>query len=260
MRSCRLVLALALALAAAPAFAYTIYLKDGSRIVAKVKYEVRGSQAIITLPSGTQSSIAADQIDIERTDKANESRLGGTAMVIEGGQATELQQAAPPPPKPKLQDLLRQNEGELRGPVGTAPQPADPDAPLTPAAALRRSEAAKQARQPYPDTALAGELLQLLTGRGATGMAVYRGADARRPLVAFEASSEASVFKAILASSAALLQLQSRRPGAIDGFEVVCETSGGQSGGRFDLTPHLAEEIVSRRYEITRFYVENVKF
>ncbi|MCM2270265.1 MAG: hypothetical protein NDJ75_09195, partial [Thermoanaerobaculia bacterium] len=96
--------------------------------------------------------------------------------------------------------------------------------------------------------------------RGASGVAVYRGGNARKPMLAFETGTEASVFKAILASSATLLQLRGARPGAVDGFEVVCETVSGQSGGRFDLTPELAEAIVSRRYEITRFYVENVQF
>lgn len=258
MRLARSVAALVLALAAGPALAYTIYLKDGSRLIAKDKYVIRGSQAIITLPSGTQTSLAADQIDVPRTEKANESRLGGTAMVIEGGRATELQQAAPPPPKPQLTDLLRQNEGELRGP--STPAPTAGEAPLTPAAALRAREAQERARVPFPDTKLAADMLGILTERGASGVAVYRGGDARRPMLAFETGTEASVFKAIVASSATLLQLRAARPGVVDGFEVVCETVSGQSGGRFDLTPELAEAIVSRRYEITRFYVENVQF
>lgn len=257
MRSARLAALLALALAAGPALAYTIYLKDGSRIVAKEKYELRGDLAILTLPSGTKSSMPADQIDVARTEKANESRLGGTAMVIEGGRATELLQAAAPPAKPKLTDLLRQNEGELRGPVAAAPRA---ETPVTPAAALRARESAQSARAPFPDTALAAEILQILTARGAGGVAVYRGERPTRPMLVFETSTEASVFKAILASSNALLQLRGSRPGAVDGFDVVCESSSGQSGGRFDLTAELADEVVSRRYEITRFYVENVRF
>jgi hypothetical protein len=254
----RLVAALVLAFVAGPAVAYTIYLKDGSRIVARDKYEIQGELAIITLPSGTRSSMPADQIDVPRTEKANESRLGGTAMVIEGGQATELQQAPPPPPAPKLTDLLRQSEGALRGPVA-APAPAV-GAPQTPAAALRARESTQNTRAPYPDTALAAEIRQILSTRGAGGAAVLRGARANRPLLVFETSSEASVFKAILASSNALLQLKGQRPDAVEGFEVVCETAGGQSGGRFELTPDLADQIVSRRYEITRFFVENVQF
>jgi hypothetical protein len=260
MRSARLAVALALLVAAAPTLAYTIYLKDGSRIVARDKYEVEGDLAIITLPSGTKSSIPVTEIDVRRTEKANESRLGGTAVVIEGGEARELKATAPPPPKPKLQDLIRANEGELRG-LDDVPAAAAPsDAPATPAATLRQRESTEKSRQPYPDTQLAADVLQTLASRGVTAVRVHASGDARRPLLVFETNTESAVFKAIVASANTLLQLGAKQPGTVEGFELVCESAGGQSGGRFDLTAKLAEEIVSRRYEITRFYVENVKF
>lgn len=261
MRPARLLAALVLALFAGPALAYTIYLKDGSRIIAKDKYEIRGDLAIITLPSGTQSSYPASEIDVERTESANESRLGSTAMVIEGGRATELKDAPPPPPKPNLQDYIRGQEGELRG-LDDRPVSAEPAAevPATPGALLRTRETARKTRQPFADKALAAEILELLAARGVGGVQVHASADPRKPLLTFETATEGSVFKAIVASSNTLLQLGGRRPGAIGGFAVVCETAGGQSGGRFDLTPELAEAIVSRRYEITRFFLENVQF
>ena len=56
----RLLTALAATIAtlvAAPALAYTIYLKDGSQIVSKTKYVVRGDKAIIVLPSGTETQL-----------------------------------------------------------------------------------------------------------------------------------------------------------------------------------------------------------
>ena len=260
MRPARLAVALALALAAAPALAYTIYLKDGSRIVAKEKYVVRGGLAIITLPSGTESSIPAGEIDVPRTEKANESRLGGTAIVIEGGEARELKATPPPPTKPKLQDLMRASEGELRGLDDVPAAAPETDAPATPAALLRQRESAEKRRLPFPDTQLAAEILQTLAGRGVTAVRVHASGDAQRPLLVFETASETAVFKAILAGANTLLQVRAKRPGAIEGFELLCESAGGSSGGKFDLTPKLAEEVVSRRYEITRFYVENVRF
>lgn len=259
MRPARLAAALALALATGPALAYTIYLKDGSRLVAKDRYEVQGELAIITLPSGTKSSIPIGEIDVARTERANESRLGGTAIVIEGGEARELKHSPPPPPKPQLQDLIRAQEGELRG-LEDAPAAPAANAPLTPASRLRQSESAAKRRQPYPDTQLAAEILQTLAGRGVTAVRVHASGNAQRPLLVFETVTEAAVFKAIVASANTLLQIQGKRPGAIRGFDLVCESAGGQSGGRFDLSLELAEAIVSRRYEITRFYVENVQF
>jgi len=251
---------LALALLAGPALAYTIYLKDGSHIIAKEKYEIRGDLAIITLPSGTQSSMPASEIDVARTERANQSRLGGTALVIEGGETTELKDTAPPPPKPNLQDYIRRQEGELRG--LDERQIAEPaaDAPVTPGSLLRARETARRTRTPYSNSALAAEILETLAARGIGAVKVHNGANARKPLLVFETETEGSVFKAIVSSSGTLRLLATKHPGAIDGFEIVCETAGGRSGGRFDLTNQLAEEIVSRRYEITRFYLENVQF
>jgi hypothetical protein len=255
MRSLRACLALALALAAAPAAAYTIYLKDGSRIIARDKYEIRGELAIITLPSGTQSSLAAAEIDVARTEAANQSRLGGTAVVIEGGQAKDLQQAAPPAAKPRLQDLIRSQSAGLRGPPS-----APPPAVETPAAALRSDRGAAPRRTPLGDPALANDILTFVAARGVTAASVHPGAQPRRPLLVFQTSSEGSVFKALVVSSNALLYLQNERAGAVEGFEVLCETPDGKLGGRFDLTPKLAADLVSGRYEITRFFVENVRF
>ncbi|HMB52750.1 MAG TPA: hypothetical protein VKU40_05500, partial [Thermoanaerobaculia bacterium] len=69
-------LAVAVLLAALPAAAYTIYLKDGSRMIARDKYEIKGDQAVFVLQSGTRTTIDLDEIDVARTEKANESNLG----------------------------------------------------------------------------------------------------------------------------------------------------------------------------------------
>jgi hypothetical protein len=257
LRPLAVILLLGVALAAAPASAYTIYLKDGSRIVAKEKYVVRGNLALITLPSGTQSSIAASEIDAARTEQANKSNIG-TAVAIEGGKAVDLQQKAPPPPRPRLQDYIKSNAGGLRAPDKAAPPAAT--AANTPAAALRRSERAAPSRAPLPDTALAGEIRGFATARGVSSIDVHQGSSPKRPLLVFGTSSEGALFKALVVASNTLLHLESTKPGAIEGFDVLCETPDGGLGGRFELTPKLASDLVSGRYEITRFFVENVRF
>ena len=258
MRLSRLFVPLVAALVAAPLCAYTIYLKDGSRIIAKSEYVVQGELAIVTLPNGTKSSIPFAQIDIARTAKVNESNLGGTAVLIEGGQATDLHTAAPVAERPKLQDLIRGNEGELRAPPAATPPPSS--APRTPAAAAFAREQERPSRDPFPDSDLAGELLTFISSRGAGGVTVHRSARAGQPLLAFETASEGSVFKALLTSANALLHVEAQRPGALAGLELICETPDGRLGGRFELTTQLAKELVSGRYEITKFYVENVQF
>jgi len=65
------------------ASSYTVVLKDGSTIIAKEKYRIEGSRAIITLLNGTQTFVRADQIDIAKTDAANRGSYG-SAVVIPG--------------------------------------------------------------------------------------------------------------------------------------------------------------------------------
>ncbi len=74
---------------AAPLSAYTIYLKDGTRIVAKEKYRVdEDGKAIITLQNGTQTFIKSSEIDVERTLRSNREGYG-TALLLEEGKVIE---------------------------------------------------------------------------------------------------------------------------------------------------------------------------
>ena len=73
-------LALILLFLAAPMAAYTIYLRDGARLIAKEKYTLDGDRALIVLQNGTQTFLAASEIDVPRTDAANRNNYG-TAMV-----------------------------------------------------------------------------------------------------------------------------------------------------------------------------------
>jgi hypothetical protein len=256
MRLVRPLLVIALALAATPALAYTIYLKDGSRLVAQEKYEIRGDKAIIVLPSGAKSMIDADEIDVERTEEANQSRLSGTAMLIEGGETTDLKEAAPPPPKkPRLQDLIATDQAGIREPerktIGAIPRTG---------ADLNRAPSPASSRAPYPDASVSTEIRGFATARGLTALSVHQGPRARRPLIVFKTTSEGAVFKALVVSANALLHLRSKDPSPVDGIDLVCETPNGGMGGRFELTPQLARDLVNGTYEITRFYVENVRF
>ena len=76
----------------------------------------------------------------------------------------------------------------------------------------------------------------------------------------YKTTSEGAVFKALVVSANALLHFRNQDPSPIDGVDVVCETPDGGMGGRFELTPQLARDLVDGTYEITRFYVENVQF
>jgi len=274
MRSARrLLLVLVATLVAAPSLAYTIFLKDGSQILAKQKYEVRGGKAIIVLPSGTETAIAVTEIDVARTDQANVQDLG-TAVLIEDGKTKDLADAAPPPTaRQKLGDLIRSGGAGvetgarqkvrdlLRTGAAGAPSGAEPGASGLPPRPKGFDEGAPVAttRPGLRDAVLAAQLKGFVGDRGLP-VEVVQGASARRPLLVYETDAEGPVFRALLASAAALIEAQDKLPGAVDGVEVLCQTSDGGLAARFNLNPQQAAELLAGRAEITRFFVENVDF
>lgn len=252
-RCSALLSALCLALVCAPALAYTIVLKDGTTIVAKGKYTIQGDRALITLPSGTQSAYPAAEIDVAKTEAANRQDVG-TAIVIEGGKAKNLTpSSAPPSGKTSLQEFIQKRPGGL-------PEPAPTVQTRAPVGSERRERVDRSGRAPLRDPALANEIKAFLITRGAAAD-VYQGSTARRARLVFETRAEGPVFKALVASATALVQIQQQFPDRLDAFEVVCEMPDGDGlGGRFTLTPAQAADLVSGRVELTRFYVDNVEF
>ena len=88
MRIRTLLVAVLIAVTAAPIFAYSIYLKDGSRLIAREKFRIEEGRAIIVLQNGTQTFIDHRGDRYSRTEEANKNRYG-TAFVIEDGKLIE---------------------------------------------------------------------------------------------------------------------------------------------------------------------------
>lgn len=216
-------LAVAVLLAALPAAAYTIYLKDGSRMIARDKYQVKGDQAVFVLQNGTSTTIDLAEIDVARTEKANESNLG-TAVVIEGGQTRDAPAEIEPEERTSLSDLARQRRQQgQRAPaqrpptqrppsLQPAPQPALPEADEPTAEAFVSTAAGypdllAAPRRPYADLDLVGDLKRFYNGQGIDDIQVFQGSDDRLPMVEITATSEASVFRAIAVTASALRSL-----------------------------------------------------
>lgn len=237
-------------------FAYTVHLKDGSTIVTKKKYVVQGDKAILTLPSGTETALRLAEIDIARTDSANQEDIG-TAIVIENGKATDLKpNEAPPPSKPTLKDLLEQRaaaQGSTN--AGAVAIDATPGRPRE-----ERPSNSHAGQAPLRDEALSTEIRTFIFGRGITNLEVQQGPSGRKPRLVFQASSEIQVFRALQASAGALLVVREKFPGKVDGFDVVCDGPGGGRGGSFALTPAQAADLVAGRIDLPTFFVQNVEF
>ena len=244
-------IALILLLAAAPVAAYTIYLKDGARLIAREKYTLDGDRALIVLQNGTQTFLAASEIDVPRTDAANR-RNYGTAMVLQDGQFTE---AAPPPGTQREESLTN-----LAGRSQTQPRPqAVRPVPARPTSGDYLDLLSSQ-RQPFRDFDLAAEIQQVFLAQGVAGMQLAQGTAADRVLLEITTDSEASVFRALEVAADALLHVRTRTSAPVSAFEIVLVTSSRARGGQFLLTPAMASQLADGELEMPAFYVQNVQY
>lgn len=266
--SLRAVLVLVVLLVAAgPLGAYTIYLKDGSTLQAREKYKQQGSTALITLPSGAQSTLPMAQIDVERTQRGNATDFGN---------ATVMEEPAAPKPateqKPKGASLA-----ELAAQRRVAPMPTGPST-TTSAPAPERAAVAEPARgtvpktpagfvdffhtprSPVSRTELQAAVAELLRAHGVANAGVYAGSQSRRVLVEVPVNSEGAVFQAIGATAQALLGLEAKGIRNIDAIELFLATDHRQRAGQFLITPERAHELVGKKIDLTQFYVRYVEF
>ncbi len=246
-----LTLALLLLLLAAPLAAYTIYLKDGSRLIAREKYTLDGDRALIVLQNGTQTFLDASEIDAPRTEAANRNNYG-TAMVLQDGQLTD---SAPLPEAPRQETLT-----ELAGRSPTQPRPqAVRPVPARPTSGNYLDLLSSQ-RQPFRNLDLAAEIQQVFLAQGVAGMQLAQGTAADRVLLEITTDSEASVFRALEVAADALLHVRTRTSASVAAFEIVLVTSSRSRGGQFLLTPGQATRIADGEIELPAFYVENVQY
>jgi hypothetical protein len=248
-------LAACFALVAAPVWSYTIIMKDGSKLVAKDKYVVRGDKAIIRLESGSETMLPLVEIDIPRTDAANVDNIG-TAVVIEGGEAKGLTKSdTGAPRKATLQDLIQSRAGTDEE-AEAAPEPVRRQRPEVSTTAATEVVG----RAPLRDVALAGTIREFLFGKGVTSVEVLQGGSASRPLLVFPTRSEGQVFKALAASAVTLIHVREKSPGAVESFEIVCRAPDGGNAGRFVMSPAQAQELVAGRIDMPTYFVKNVIF
>jgi hypothetical protein len=248
-----LIVLLLAACLAAPAAAYTIYLKDGSRIIAKDKYKVEGDKAIIVLESGTQTFLSYAEIDVARSDAANQSNLGG-ALIFDDGKFVDRSEVEPETndDPSTVGDLIERGTATMRGlprEEGAAELPIVPGGPAATDSTL----------EPLRNIELAATLKAAFTVRGVSGASTFQGTE-RHPLVELQADSEASVFRNLELAADVLLEVQDQHPGACEVLEVLMLTSNKQRAGEFALTTEMAEAIAAKSIEMSTFFVRHVRF
>lgn len=256
MRSARiLAFGAVLVLWSSIAAAYTIYLKDGSKLIAREKYKVVNGMALIVLQNGTQTSIKASEIDEARTSQTNTANYGTAVVLDESGKETDLPANAPAPTRPELKDLIASRQG--------APQPAAPAArrdtrqAVPTAADPASSDLDRIPRAPFSKLELAAEIKTALRAKGIEDVLIYRGSRPDRALLEVTTNSEAAVFRSLEAAAAVLVDMRAKGIGA---FELSLSSANRERAGQFVLTPELAATLAEKRIETGAFYVQNVQF
>jgi len=252
-----LVAAASLLLAAA---GYTIVLKDGSTLIAKEKYTVQNGRAIITLLNGTQTFVAADQIDVRKTEQANKLGLG-TGVLVPGSPQDIGTVPAQPRKDETLADLIHKQGAGPREVPGSKRQKDQPPA----AGRLLKTKAgfpdlSAFPRKPFAHADVTAQLQQFFRAQGFDQVEIWEGTQSDRPLIEISTNSEGSVFKALSTAANGLLQIRTTFPNRLSAFEVLLTTPARERAGQFELTPEMATELVSKKVDVTAFFVKNVQF
>ncbi len=255
MRLCRLTLTTAFLLLVSSALsAYTIYLKDGSQLIAKEKYKVADGRALITLSTGTRTSIDLEEIDVERTEANNEVDYGGVVVLPDTTVQTIPTQQRPKE-RTTLSQVIQSGGSDRLERTSAAASSNSQNATEGPAGDLANAR-----RSPYGAVDISNQLRQLLRSRGIDQVNIYQGTETQRILVDIVTNSEASVFRALEASAKALATLDEQRPGEIAAFELYMTTDRRVRAAQFLLTPERATELNSSQIDPQQFFLRYVEF
>lgn len=231
--------ALLLLVLAAPAFAYVVKLKDGSMLFARMKYEVKGKKAIITLENGTVTQIDLEKLDVPGTDEYN-AKYSGNVIAIDTPEDKKANGGPTTLPPPRLQDLVKQSK---HAPSSAAVAPAPGAAP----------KAGDSSWQPV-DSVVQATFARVFDGAAISQWRVmdYRG----KTRLLVTTNNEEAVFNALSAAARALADLAER--GKTTTLEIVLTASSNEPGGAFEMTAEQARQLVNGGITVGDYFVRNV--
>lgn len=222
---------------------YVVYLKNGKRIVAREKYQIKGKTAIVTLKNGTVVALPLDQIHVDKTERINAMGLGDADLLALGEEG-------PPPPTPTPTPLvgsLGKLKGELAKPIGTLAVPTP-----TPSFFLRE--------KPFAD---AGVDRAFQEGLERYHVYLYRTSQGSRPNYFYlEARvNEKEVPRALEAVCMTYHLLRKTAPErAPELVELRLLNETGREAGVFRIDPEQAAELAEGKVTPDEFFLKYVIF
>lgn len=259
MRAARKILVILTLVSATPLFAYTVYLRDGSKLIAKGPYTVEGDQVIITLQNGTRTSIAASEIDETRTRDANKNDYG-SALVLEEGKFTEMptESATTPAQRESLSQMIggRESSVAARDPIRRPVREVEAAPTLT----GELIDFQTLPRTPFRNLDMASDVRRIFRTLGVEQVLVSQGTSPDHLLIDITTNSEAAVFRGLQVAANALLQIQESYPDIAAVFELLLSTAERESAGQFVLTAGRASALAGGAVDPSTFFIENVRF
>ncbi|MGZ5430194.1 MAG: hypothetical protein ACXWEX_02230 [Thermoanaerobaculia bacterium] len=243
------------ALSALPAEAtYVIYTKDGHRIEAREKPVIQGRRVIYLTPLGTSQTIAIDEWDQERSEKANREGLGG-AYVLDDPSGRTSTLAVPESKKPSLSEYIKEHG---RNPDADRPEPRT-GVVSERGSRAPRAPAGKAAEAPpvILDPVVSDAFMRALDGSNVKGVKLGNLPSALR--VQAVTDNEQQVFLALMASARGLKEARAAgKP--LEKVEVVLATANGEAAARFDVSPDDADALLNGRISPSKYFVTRVIF
>ena len=238
-------MALLLGLIAEQAFAvYVILLRNGGRVVAREKYEVKGVNAIFTDKIGTLKSIPLAQIDVEATAKINTLGLGDAQSL----DWVDREQVKPTPTStPSVTGLGRVRAGVVKvNPDSVRPTP-------TPGIMYREKE--------YPD--------RLVTAAFASGFEAYHiylyrmslGTQPTYLFIEVQVNGQPETLKALQAVTTTYYLLFQKLPvRAPERVEIQMLNESGREAGLFRISAEEAADLATGKITAENYFVQHVIF
>lgn len=243
-----------------PLFSYTIYLEDGSTVIAREKYRVEEGKAIIVLQNGTQTFIDASEIDVARTERANQGNYGTAFFIDEEGQVVEAP-ASPVEQKQRLTDVASRSEPT----VGTRSPAMRPETGVSSDADYRRThtgfvDLTVFPRTPYRNLEIAVEAARFLRTLGVNEFKVFQGTEGQRAFVEMTTNSESSAFRSLEAAADTLIHLRNQFPDQVQELELLLITSNRDRAGQFFIDAETAMRLADSGVDAATFFLQHVQF
>jgi len=239
---------LVVAVLVSAATGYVVVLKSGHKIRCREPMQIQGSNAILTLVTGTVVSYALDQVDIVETERYNKLGLGDALLIEE----LSLSGTPVPTPTPRLSlGSYASIDASRKNPVlGST---AEPTATPTPGIKLQTI--------PYHDERVDQAFAKFFDDNN---LYLYKTSAGTKPdyfFIRTVTDTEREVFDTLRIVAEAYVLIHRLHPEISPGaVELMMVQTTGKEAGTFRLSPEMATELAEKQTSVEQFYVNHVIF